>query len=296
MAEPPTFWDKFNIFNSFIGSVVLVAIPLVIKVGADSIAQSLETGRIIQQLLSDLSSAEVKTRQDIALVALDAALPPPKTCWVLGLWGCRPREDVPDQVVDIAVIVLKELKTESTQAAEIIKRRRPETGGELVRQVVSQAAIAQVPSAVDAPIEPPTTGQAARTAEAAQVAADILTAPALTSSSPAPTPPDETRPPAADADLTGVRLVYIQYRTDKGQAEALKSLLEAQGVVVPGIEQINGIRENSIRYANTAEQRAAERLQRVLEQNSSVRFDQLIDLKTANYQAPRGQFEVWLSD
>lgn len=296
MAEPPTFWDKFNIVNSFISSVVLVAIPLVIKVGADRIAQSLETGRIIQQLLSDLSSAEVKTRQDIALVALDAALPPPKTCWVLGLWGCRLQENTPDQVVDIAVIVLKDLKTESTQAAEIIKRRRPQTGSELVRQVVSQAAIAQVPSAVDAPATPPSADQAARTAEAAQVAADILTSPAVTGSSPPPSDPSQTRPPVDNPDLAGVRLVYIQYRTDKAQAEALKDLLQAQGVVVPGIEQINGIRENSIRYASAAEQRAAERLQQAIEQNSSVRFEQLINLKTANYQAPRGQFEVWLSD
>ena len=61
-------WDKFEIFSKFLGAVVLVFIPIVIKLGADSISDSMERGKMIQVLISDFTKSE-QQRKDFALIA-----------------------------------------------------------------------------------------------------------------------------------------------------------------------------------------------------------------------------------
>jgi len=94
--------------------------------------------------------------------------------------------------------------------------------------------------------------------------------------------------------LAGVRLVYIQYHSNKHQAEKLQKDLQSKGVSAPGIEQIEGINQNNIRYANAADKQIAESLQAYLEKNQGIQLEKLIDLSRANYKVPSGQFEIWL--
>lgn len=281
MSEKTSFWDKFDVVNSFISSVILVAIPLVIKIGADNIAQSLETGRIIQQLIGDLTAKDTQVRQDIALVALDAAIEPKQKCNFLGLWGCRINESVNDQVVDISIIVLKDLKSESALAADIIRKRRPTQAEDIIKKAVSSVASPAAVSAPNLQKEELQQSEIERKSEAAQVAADIL-APAASNSS--------------SSNLAGVRIVYIQYNNNKPKAEALQKYLEDNGVVVPGIEQISGVSSNSIRYPGATNKQAADSLRNAIEQTQGIRFERLLDLSTSGYRVPDGQFEIWLKE
>ena len=153
MAEKDN-WDKFNIISSFLSSVILVLVPIVIKLGADSIAQSLERGKLIDSLIEDLTERKTQARRDIAIVALDAAMPLEKKCTVLWAWGCKTKEDEPDLVTDVAVILLKDITTigqslgqedlnriniESTTAADILRKRRPGTSREILSRIARDA-------------------------------------------------------------------------------------------------------------------------------------------------------------
>jgi hypothetical protein len=126
-------WDKLNIVVS---NIILVAIPIVIAVVGDNISRSLERGKFIDSLLDDLTTPKVGTRRDIALIALDSAIPPPK------------HESQTDQVVDIAEILLKDTiagvkqqevtkRLESSAANKIILKRKPKTGKSIVLSIVS---------------------------------------------------------------------------------------------------------------------------------------------------------------
>lgn len=126
-------WDKLNIVVS---NIILVAIPIVIGVVGENISRSLERGKFIDSLLDDLTTPKAQTRRDIALIALDSAIPPPKD------------ESRPDQVVDISEILLKDTitgvnqqevtkKLESSAAHKIILKRKPKTGKTLVVGIIS---------------------------------------------------------------------------------------------------------------------------------------------------------------
>jgi hypothetical protein len=53
MAEKD-IWDKFDIVFK---AIAIVIIPLVIKIGADNIAQSLKRGELVKSLISDFIAA-----------------------------------------------------------------------------------------------------------------------------------------------------------------------------------------------------------------------------------------------
>jgi hypothetical protein len=67
-------WDKVEIASKVIAAMILVVIPIIIKSGADTIAQSLQKGQLVKSLTAQ--PVEGKAKRDIALMALDAAIPP----------------------------------------------------------------------------------------------------------------------------------------------------------------------------------------------------------------------------
>lgn len=278
MAEKLDLWGKLNLLNTFLGSIVLVAIPIAIQFGASKIAQSLETGRMIQQMTTDLANKAEQNRQDIALVALDAAIEPEQRCKFFRPWQCDNYADEHDQVVGIAVIILKDLQGDSEQAKAIIRHRMPSEAAEtLITQTVEKERdkVTSNPN----PNQEVSPEQADQRAQAAEIAANTL---------------------APETNTPDIRIVYIQYRTDATKAKAIQNYLQGQsqyqGITVPAIEQVNGISENSIRYANPAARSVAEDLQQKLESNLQVEFPTLIDLSDSQYRVPDGQFEIWLKD
>jgi hypothetical protein len=286
MAEKDA-WEKFEIFTKFFGAVILVAIPIVIKYGADNIAQSLERGKLIQSLLGDLTQHEAQARRDIALVALDAAAPPKQECAILGLWGCH-ADPNHDQVVNVAIILLHDLiqgeakqknaKLESTTAKDIIIRRTSEAFFAKKFEELSRNAQQSATSSVDLHS---TQSVAERKTNASEILQNIQ-----------PRPQEKK----LDQRLPGVRLVYLQYRSNRDQAQKLQQYLRDSGVSAPGIEQVRNIAKNDIRYPNDADQELAEHLRVQLEKNLGITIDQLINLSEAGYKVPSGQFEIWLKE
>jgi hypothetical protein len=279
MTEKLDFWEKVKIATGFFSGVVLVAIPIAIQVGASNIAQSLETGRIIQQLITDLTRPSEKTRQDIALVALDAAIKPDKKCKILWLWECQPNARENDQVVSIAVIILKDLQGESEQAKAIIKQRMPEDkANSLISGITRPNAISSLDPNLESSLS---FEQAAQTEQAAKIAADVLA------------PPTNQLP---ESDFTGIRIVYIQYRSNVEEARAIQDFLRNKGITVADLEKVDGITENSIRYSNSSYAATAKRVQETLEVEYGLSFVDPINLNSVGYRVPDGQFEIWLKN
>ncbi len=57
-------WDKMEIVGRLFSGIVLVAIAMVLKTGADSVSSSLQTGNLVQTLIGDLTTEG--TRRDVA--------------------------------------------------------------------------------------------------------------------------------------------------------------------------------------------------------------------------------------
>jgi hypothetical protein len=67
-------WDKLDTIGKIVSSLVLVVIAMFIKSGSERIAFSLQSGQLVQSLISDLTTQEQQTRQDVALLALDNSI------------------------------------------------------------------------------------------------------------------------------------------------------------------------------------------------------------------------------
>ena len=230
-----------------------------------------------------MTQHEAQARRDIALGALDAAAPPKQDCAILGLWGCH-ADPNRDQVVNVAIILLHDLiqgeakqknaKLESTTAKDIIIRRTSEEFFAKKFEELSRNAQQSATSAVDLH---PTQSVAERKTNASEILQNIQ-----------PRTPERT----IDQPLRGVRLVYLQYRSNRDQAQKLQQYLRDHGVSAPGIEQVRSIAKNDIRYPNDADQELAEHLRAQLEKHLGINIDQLINLSDVGYKVPSGQFEI----
>jgi hypothetical protein len=291
-------WDKFKIVSGFLGSVVLVAIPLVIKFGADDISRSMERGQLVDSLIEELTDQQAKSRRDIALVALDGAVKPEFKCELLGYWDCRIDEEAPDLVTDISVILLRDTyaklqkqhadiedaDVESSVAKHILAKRRPQTWQSILQEIAPAAAELAPTSGVN--VEQESADVKNRKSQTLRVIANLTPVQTAT----------DTSGSTSKTALDGVRFVYIQYQSNKTRVDQLRTYLNGKGVKVPRIEQVDRITQNDIRYANESQKAIAEALQKDLAKNQNINISKLIDLSQAGYKVPPGQFEVWLTD
>ena len=287
-------WDKFEIAIKFIGSVVLVAIPIVIKYSADSISQSMQRGQLIQSLTTELVQKDA--RRDIALIALDAAIPEKKKCTILWIWGCQndlePKNLEEDQVLAIAeVLVNRSIKDYKKQVQNIdlaeievakqiiIRRTDEEYYKKKYREEVELLAQEDRQTSKKDVETKPTQQEIASKTQSSNFLQAIQ--------------PQQTQ--SNGSNLAGIRIVYIQYDTDKELAERIQKKLQDKGILAPGIEKISGIKNNDIRYANAADKDIAENLKKYIEEKEQqIKFDKLIDLSDKGYTVSSGQFEIWL--
>jgi hypothetical protein len=223
-------------------------------------------------------------RRDLALIALDAAVPPPEKCVFLGWFNCEIDETAPDMVSDVALVLWRELgrSGETAEAAKIITKRKPTTHQTLL------VADVQVTSGPDpeASVSPQASSQIAQKARIVS----RLVAQSAQSANQTPARPNSA--------LAGVRTVYLQYRDDVRAAERIRGALQEQGVSVPRLEQVPEIRQNDIRYSGADEMAAAKRLRDFLRTGYEIQIgdNKLIDLSKRGYEVPVGQFEVWIDE
>ncbi len=268
-------WEKFEILTKFFGSIVLAAIPVMIGVGATKISRSMERAKLVESLIGELTNDERQTRRDLALIALDSAVPAAERCRAFGVLGCSVDETAPDLVADVAIVLWRDLdnQRQSSKAAEILKKRKPDTYEDILGRYNRPISSVNL----DTPAEP---RAVARQAQAAQIIAQVTTPAAKT-----------------EGSLAGVRLVFIQYDRDREQARRVQDALRVKGIAAPGLEQVNGIARNDIRYSGADDRAAAENLRHFLADtmNIPVTGDDIIDL-SAKYRVPAGQLELWLKD
>ena len=291
MSEKKNAWDKFDILFK---SLVLGAIPIVIGFAANHVAQSLQRGQLIQSLVESLSKGDA--RRDIALIALDEAISPHKRCEVFWMWRCE--NDVEnDPVVQISGILIEssiETASQTRQSPEALNRdlkvaarivrgeRRgdeqyyTDNYGVLVFNYIQKSqsqAIANREGSTPSDQEREVQANISQTIAAIQ--------------------PLPEKPPTIDS-LAGVRLVYIQYDKNEQLAEQIQRNLQTVPISAPGIEQVQGIEQNNIRYSNPTDRERAIALQAYLQSKYSIQFSDPIDLSAAGYRVSPGQFEIWL--
>ena len=128
-------WDKIEIMTKLIASVVLVAIPIMIKLGADGISRSMERAKLVESLIGELTDDQKQTRRDLAVLALDSALSPEEDC-LLWLVACKIDDDAPDLVTDVALVLWRDQAAQSgtTEATKIIKELELTTAAEVIRR------------------------------------------------------------------------------------------------------------------------------------------------------------------
>ncbi|MEL6439462.1 MAG: hypothetical protein AAFQ80_09445 [Cyanobacteria bacterium J06621_8] len=289
-------WDKFEIIFK---TIILGAIPLFIKFGADNIAQSLKTGELVRSLISDLNQPGAK--RDVALIALDAAIQENKKCTMLWKWRCQNDTDE-DQVLDIALALVKNsmidvLKKDNSSieiefipqeievAQQIITKRASAKFYEdsYANQLSIIARIVRAKAISDAdPNKELSLSEIESKTNVSQVITAIQPSPPITDGS------------ATNNSLTDVRIVYVQYGKNKELAEKIQSKLKNKNISAPGIEKVENIEQNNIRYSNVADREIAEKLQNHIQNEEKIQIEQLINLSSAGYRVPPGQFEVWL--
>lgn len=104
-------WDKIEIITKIISGVLIAGIGVILAVGTSKITKSLETGRLVESLIVELSAPDSSStlKQDIALITLDHTL----------------FDDNPALVMDICkkvVISKKYNPSTSNTALEIIQK------------------------------------------------------------------------------------------------------------------------------------------------------------------------------
>jgi len=313
-------WDKAKILGelltSIVGGIILVTIPIVISIGADKISRSLQTGQLVDSLIEDLTQEKELTRRDIALIALDEAVSTKQQCRFL-VWGdCHPDETQPDQVAEIAKVLLKQeiqdsfleegtVDRASVKASEVIPiliRRRPQEWKEdsdtQVDMLITAALDANSRQKARSEADPTASPSRERAAQVQQASAVIgsIQASAAEAKPSTDTVGGVDAAPEPPEFLEDVHLVYIQYEQRKDAAESLREVLQSRGKSVPDVEQVAGIPGNSIRYAGDGARDAAKELQSFLSREGiTISDDNLIDL-SPNYQVSPGQFEIWLAE
>ena len=264
-SKPKDGWDKANVAGQLVSGVLLAVIAFVVKLGADNIANSLQTGQLVQSLIADLTTKNEKTRQDVALIALNYA--------------------VGDQKAGLVCEI----------AERIFRDREEGDSGGGVDEKQSLGSIAFATIAHRCP------ERADQIREA--LLKDSEASRARLRSDPDSSRPSE-RQIAPQAQLLArafKKLVYIQF-TGEANRELARDLGKAfteQGFAAPGVERVAAEFATSIRFFHADDQLLAEQARQVTETFlrdrgflSDVKVE---DLSGSKFKVPIGQVEAWIN-
>jgi hypothetical protein len=278
--EPRDFWSKLDIVGKLLSSIVLAAIALLIKAGADNVrtgseqvANALKRGQLVQSLVADLATKQDKTRQDLALIALDRT--------------ATTKED-DDLVDDIAEEVLLNEQPAPTDyfgdtAMKIIERRDKARAARLHEE--QKTAISST--------------RADASANANDGSSKEEQTNGMTKEDKAKAVPFEQRVAAAVLH----KLVSIEYRGQENAplAAELKSLLDQSGLPGPEPEEVDADFPNQVRYFNAQDRPLALQTAKIVDgfvrtQANGRYKDYSISVHYFIYLDPKpplGQVEVW---
>jgi hypothetical protein len=255
-------WDKLDTVGKIISSLVLVVIAMFIKTGSERIAFSLQSGQLVQSLISDLTTKEQQTRQDVALLALDNSI----------------GDEKPQMVAAIAERLFRDTQEQDSARAHalgsvafrVLERRDPQR---------AEAIRASLDSLINndraAVVSNPDTA-VAQTAQA-PVQSQLIT-------------------------RVFNSIVYVQFRNENERriAQALRDTLNATGLHSPAIDQEDGNYRNWVRYFHADDRglatTAADLAAAVARKNGHTVQFKVQDLSgNTRFRAGKGHVEVWIN-
>jgi hypothetical protein len=273
---PKDRWDKADIIGKFFSGVVLAVIALMIKTGTDDISAAQGRGDLVRQLIADLTTKDQRTRQDLALIALNRSV----------------GEQTPQLVVEVAERLVLDTMGYSTDRAaaqalgsvafRILQERDPARADEVRQQLEQQ--FEQIVSS-------DSLGRAA------------LRSDPDTSRHPAATAGDSTRRAITDVlARVSSSVVYIQFQggVQRSVVEELRRRLSGSGFVAPGVERITKPFSSAVRYFHPGDSVLADSAARITrafleERGLGVGEFRAQNLAALGSRVPRGQVEVWVS-
>ncbi|HEX9653775.1 MAG TPA: hypothetical protein VGA99_08690 [bacterium] len=260
---PKDLWDKLDVLGKMVSGIVLVVIAVVLERGSSRIAQSMQSGQLVQSLISDLAVPDTTIKQDIALIALNHSV----------------GEQNPNLVLQICERILANTKDyddlTGKVAFDIIRSRAPRRAKEIEDSArnIAQREQSTLRSAAVPNKEPPVQSSPAKISSSKFVARVLP------------------------------NVVYIQFKNSayRDQIARLQNDLNNEGVVAPGIEQVDADYGNSIRYFHDQDRDLAERVHKIADgffQDEGVywhvEIQDLSDAKMSENTSP-GRVEVWIN-
>lgn len=268
-------WDKLDVVGKLISGIVLVVIALLVKIGADNIASSLQTGDLVQSLIADLTTKDERARQDIALIALNHSV------------GDQKGELVAE-IAERLFWDLGGLESLGGVAFQILEQRNPERAEEIREELLSGAST------------PESREHLRSSADTSEQRVE-----------PAPPPPPEETyiqaqvlsPQARLLARAFPNLIYIQFHGEGNRklAEGLQVQLQKEGFYAPGVEQVDQSYPNGVRFFHVEDRKLAQKVvdiaESFLDEQGKSRKFQLKDFSRSEFAArvPRGQVEVWIN-
>jgi hypothetical protein len=266
-SKPKDRWDKLDVLSKLVSGVLLAAIALVVKLGADNIASSLQTGQLVQSLIADLTTKDEKTRQDVALMALDDTVGDRKAGLV-----CNIAERIfRDRDESNSAAPFDEKQSQGSTAFATIDHRCPERA-EKIRAELLKAG------------------------EGGESRKQLRSDPDSSRSS-----EKQVAPEAQLLARAFKKIVYIQFKNEVNRqfAQDLQNALAQQGFTAPGVERVAAEFPTSIRFFHAEDQVLAEQARQVTEtflRGRGYRPDVRIDnLSGSKFRVPTGQVEAWIN-
>lgn len=254
-------WDKLDIVGKIVSGIVLVAIAIVLERGSNKIANSMQSGQLVQSLISDLAVPDTTIKQDIALIALNHAVGAQNPALVLQI--C---ERILENTKDYDDITGK-------VAFEIIRDRDPERAKQIEKEAL----------------------------EIAQREQSIQRSAAVPSSQPSQKATELPSSKFISRVLQNIVYIQIRNNAYREQIKRLQDELQFAGFTVPGIEQVESDFRNSIRYFHEENRSMAERIKQIAVdffQDEGIYLDisiqNLSNTEMSRRTSP-GRVEIWIN-
>jgi len=276
--KPKDLWDKADIVGKLLSGVVLAIIAFVIKSGTDDIAAAQHRGDLVRSLIADLTTKEQRTRQDLALIALN--------------------HSVGDQNPTLVIEIAERLVVDTTgysagdraagqalsSVAFLILQQRDSARAELLKEQLQRRFEVQASS--DSTIR-----------SALRSAPDTNSRPVVASVS--------TNAARAVSDLLAPlssRVVFIQFQgaVQRQAMEQLRERFSRAGFAAPGVERIATPFSSSVRYFHSEDGALADSVAGITiaflkDKGLNVTSVPVQNLSRRRLRVPRGQIEVWVS-
>ena len=294
---PPQSKEPWQVdtFIKLLNLAWVVVLGTFIKCGTDSFSQNMERGKLVKDLLDDLStrkSQQEKVRQDISLLALDRFLVADQHIWNENwLWNQNKADR--NLVANIAAVLFDDIQHDSTKQYTL-KQRQEMLG--VIKMVMQKNDSAIAKAKLNQSYQAIQTQAISR--------ADLSEKPALSAVAP-PVQAPEVQALNGLQDKAGTPLVYIQYRNaaEEAVARQIQAQCQQRNWKAPGIELITSKTnfDNSIRYYHLEDRGLAMEASKIAQSSLQAAYPQqgfrmrLVNLAGRNFRAPTGQVEVWIN-